>query len=215
MLAVSGGVPASGVPRWPNDRVAAYLDCSMNRQAEIYVSTDIEADGPYPGPHSMLSLGSVAVWADGTVVGEFSVNLLELPEANPHPVTMEWWQRLPEAWHETRRDPESPETAMPRYADWLDDLPARPVFVGYPVAWDFGWVYSYLLRFAGRCPFGHSGIDIKTLAMAVLGQPYRDCNKAKFPAEWLDARADVPHVAIEDAREQASLFCRVLAQLRS
>jgi hypothetical protein len=27
---------------------------------EIYVSTDIEADGPIPGPHSMLSFASVA-----------------------------------------------------------------------------------------------------------------------------------------------------------
>jgi hypothetical protein len=25
---------------------------------EIYVSTDIEADGPIPGPHSMLSFAS-------------------------------------------------------------------------------------------------------------------------------------------------------------
>ena len=28
--------------------------------AEIYVSTDIEADGPIPGPNSMLSFGSAA-----------------------------------------------------------------------------------------------------------------------------------------------------------
>jgi hypothetical protein len=26
--------------------------------AEIYVSTDVEADGPIPGPHSMLSFAS-------------------------------------------------------------------------------------------------------------------------------------------------------------
>ena len=27
---------------------------------EIYISTDVEADGPIPGPHSMLSFGSAA-----------------------------------------------------------------------------------------------------------------------------------------------------------
>lgn len=27
---------------------------------EIYVSTDVESDGPIPGPHSMLSLASAA-----------------------------------------------------------------------------------------------------------------------------------------------------------
>ena len=45
---------------------------------EIYVSTDVEADGPIPGPNSLLSLGSVALRADKTVLGEFSVNLLPL-----------------------------------------------------------------------------------------------------------------------------------------
>ena len=28
--------------------------------AEIYISTDVETDGPIPGPHSMLSLASAA-----------------------------------------------------------------------------------------------------------------------------------------------------------
>ena len=32
----------------------------MKKEPEIYVSTDIEADGPIPGPHSMLSFGSAA-----------------------------------------------------------------------------------------------------------------------------------------------------------
>ena len=54
---------------------------------EIYVSTDIEADGPVPGPHSMLSLASVALRADKSVVGEFTVNLAPLPGAAPHPRT--------------------------------------------------------------------------------------------------------------------------------
>jgi len=27
---------------------------------EVYVSTDVESDGPIPGPYSMLSFGSAA-----------------------------------------------------------------------------------------------------------------------------------------------------------
>jgi DNA polymerase III epsilon subunit-like protein len=42
---------------------------------EIYVSTDVEADGPIPGPHSMLSVGSAAFTADKQLVGTFEVNL--------------------------------------------------------------------------------------------------------------------------------------------
>ena len=32
-----------------------------NIKQEVYVSVDVETDGPIPGPHSMLSLGAVAM----------------------------------------------------------------------------------------------------------------------------------------------------------
>jgi hypothetical protein len=65
---------------------------------EIYVSTDIEADGPIPGPNSMLSLGSAAFQADGSQIATFSANLETLPGAAGNPETMKWWKRHPEAW---------------------------------------------------------------------------------------------------------------------
>ena len=55
---------------------------------EIYVSTDVEADGPIPGPHSMLSFGSAAYTADKQLVGTFSTNLTALPGASGDPKTM-------------------------------------------------------------------------------------------------------------------------------
>jgi len=187
----------------------------MTALAEVYVSTDVEADGPFPGPHSMLSFASVALQPDETVLAEFSVNLQELPGTAPHPVTTKWWAEFPEAYARARLDPEPPEQAMPRYAAWLGALPARPVFVAHPAVWDFAWIYSYLLRFHGDCPFGHSGLDIKTLAMAALDIPYRDCTKSNFPTSWLDDQQRHTHVALDDAREQGVLFCRVLKQLRA
>ncbi len=39
---------------------------------EIYVSTDIETDGPVAGKHSMLSIGSAAYLADKELLGTFS-----------------------------------------------------------------------------------------------------------------------------------------------
>ena len=49
---------------------------------EIYVSTDIEADGPIPGPNSMLSFGSAAFREDKTLVSTFAANLKLLPRAS-------------------------------------------------------------------------------------------------------------------------------------
>ena len=42
---------------------------------EIYVSTDIETDGPAPGLNSMLSFGSAAFLGNKTLLTTFSANL--------------------------------------------------------------------------------------------------------------------------------------------
>ncbi|MBK8980413.1 MAG: exonuclease [Planctomycetes bacterium] len=180
---------------------------------EVYVSTDVEADGPIPGPHSMLSFASVAWLADKTQVGEFEVNLETLPGAVGHPDTLEWWRRQPAAWAACRRDPKPPAEAMQAYHDWLVALPGRPVFVGYPAAYDFLFVYWYLVRFVGRSPFSHSALDIKTFAMALLGIDYRDCSKRRMPRRWFDDLSHT-HVALDDAREQGAWFCNMLAEAR-
>ena len=65
---------------------------------EIYVSTDVEADGPIPGPNSMLSFGSAAYLADKSLVGTFEANLETLSGAQGDARTMEWWKGQPEAW---------------------------------------------------------------------------------------------------------------------
>lgn len=178
--------------------------------AEIYISTDVEADGPIPGPHSMLSFASAAYRADKTLVSTFTVNLDTLPGAAGDPSTMAWWAGHPAAWASCRADPRDPAEAMTAYVRWLDALDGRPVFVGYPAAYDFMFVYWYLIRFAGRSPFSHSALDIKTLAMAKLGTGYRDATKRRMPRAWFD---DLPHshVALDDAIEQGALFCNILA----
>ncbi|MGO1072602.1 hypothetical protein [Lysobacter sp. CA199] len=181
---------------------------------EIYVSTDIESDGPIPGPHSMLSLGSAAFTAAGERIATFSANLCELDGAAGHPDTLAWWAGQPEAWQAARAGARPAAEVMPEYLAWLKALPGKPVFVAYPAGFDFSFVYWYLIRFAGQSPFSHSALDMKTLAMAVLGLPYRDTSKRAMPRHWF---GDDPHthVALDDAIEQGRLFCAMLAQLKA
>jgi hypothetical protein len=126
---------------------------------EIYVSTDIETDGPVAGKHSLLSIGSAAYTAEKEMLREAGL----------------------------RR---------------------------YPTAFDFPFVYWYLMEFVGENPFGYSAIDIKTYSIALLRKPYRMCGRQSMPAEWLDA---VPHthVALDDAVEQGWLFCNMLRANRA
>src|SRR5438445_3366163 len=135
--------------------------------SEVYVSTDVESDGPIPGPHSMLSFASAAYVPDKTLLGTFTANLELLPGAQGDPRTMAWWQQHREAWDATRQNLEAPEAALPRYVAWIKSLPGTPVFVAYPAGYDFLFVYWYLIRFAGESPFSFSALDIKTYAMAM------------------------------------------------
>jgi hypothetical protein len=179
--------------------------------SEVYVSTDVETDGPIPGPHSMLSFASAAYLADRTLLSTFTANLETLPGAQGDLGTMSWWGQYPEAYAATRTDLEEPAAAMKRYVAWLKALPARPVFVAYPAGFDFLFVYWYLIRFAGESPFSFSALDLKTYAMAMLKTEYRDTVKRNMPKRWFDPLPHT-HVALDDALEQGAMFCNMLAE---
>ena len=180
---------------------------------EIYVSTDIEADGPIPGPHSMLSFASAAYLADKTLVATFTANLETLPDAKGDPKTMAWWKTQRKAWRACRQDLQPPEDAMRNYVTWLRELPGRPVFVAYPAGFDFTFVYWYLIRFTGESPFSNSAIDIKSYAMAMMKGEYRASTKRGMPRHWFDQKKHT-HIALDDAIEQGALFCNMLAENR-
>ena len=211
---------------------------------EIYISTDIETDGPIPGPHSMLSIGSAAYLEDKTLVSTFEANLETLSGAEGHPETMEWWDRNRKAYRKTRVDPEPPEVVMPRYVEWVKSLrrqpvkpsdsspeesdrpdepsgaslgelnTAKPVFVAYPAGFDFTFVYWYLIKFAGESPFSHSCLDMKTFAMSLMGSEYRSSTKRNMPRHWFD-KLPHTHQALDDAIEQGALFCNMLADWKA
>jgi hypothetical protein len=183
----------------------------MIKEPEIYVSVDIEADGPIPGPHSMLSLGSAAFVPDKTVIATYSANLQTLPGATEDPRTMEWWKGFPDAWAASRRDPRAPGVVMGEYLKWLQDLPGRVVFLGWPASWDFMWVYWYLVRFTGERPFRENALDVRSYAMGMRKSTFQQTSRTYLPKRWFDERPHT-HVALDDALEQGVLFCNMYTE---
>ena len=181
---------------------------------EIYISTDVETDGPIPGPHSMLSFGSAAYTADKQLVSTFTANLETLPGALADPKTAAWWATQPQAWAACRSDLQTPQQAMLGYVQWIKSLTGRPVFVAYRAGFDFLFVYWYLIRFTGESPFSHSALDIKSFAMAVMQTEYRKSTKRDMPRAWFD-KLPHNHVALDDAIEQGALFCNMLQASRT
>src|SRR5207248_10281897 len=138
---------------WPRQRNSFFQSCENRRRCswrrsramcdsclryyesapmfEIYVSTDVETDGPVAGKHSILSIGSAAYTADKEMLSTFSANLETLPNALPDFKTAAWWLTQPEAWSACRQNLEPPRDAMGRYVTWLKSPPGKPVFVAY------------------------------------------------------------------------------------
>lgn len=182
---------------------------------EIFVSTDVETDGPIPGPFSMLSLGSAAFLADKTLVSTFYSNLERLPGATEHPETMKWWKTQPRAWAAAHENIRPVAEVMHNYVAWLKALPGPPVFVAYPVAFDYMFVQWYLMNFTGESPFSYVALDIKTFAWTLLKSDFRETTKSVMPPRWFDPQPELTHHALEDALDQGRLFCNMLAEHRN
>jgi len=177
--------------------------------SEIYVSVDCETNGPIPSDYSMLSLGAVAFDDKGNILKKFSVNILPLKGAIEHPDTMTWWLDHKEAYKKATENPLHPDVGMLKFRVWLEQLPGTPVCVCYPAGFDYTFIHWYLVKFAGKDPFGFSCLDMKTYAMRILGFPYRKTIKKNMPKSWFMASHKHNHIAVDDAEEQGYTFMKM------
>ncbi len=189
------------------------------KRKEIYFSVDIEADGPMPPTYSMLSFAAVAFeYKDNeiNILGDNSYNLMTLFDAKQHPDTMKFWARFPEAYDKTREDIVSPLQAMVEFANWIEIIAGenKAIFIGYPAAYDFKWMDYYFYTYYGKNPFGFSALDMKSYASGILQhRNFSSTSKSSMPKEWFKKGLPHTHVALDDALEQAHLFCSMKRQI--
>ena len=179
---------------------------------DVYISADVEADGPIPGRYSMLSFGlAVAATFDGQSFGSRdpaeTTFYREL-----RPIADAW---LPEAVDASGLDREAlarhgakPKVAMTEAAAWVASVAvdARPVLVAYPVVFDWMFLHWYFVAFAGESPFGFSGaLDIKTMYQQKARVTVDEAGRTDLPSAL---RASRPHThnARDDAVEQGEIF---------
>lgn len=185
---------------------------------ELYISLDIETDGPAPGVNSMLALGAVAIkpeeggeWSE---VGEWYKKFQTIPRSWPHPDTMRWWESQPEAWKEVMKDREAPDVAIADFIGWLEGEfgKYKLIAIGWPIAFDFAFVNYYCHAYIGRNPLGFAGLDIRSYINGLMHQvEYYGLDEAALRqvAGDIDREGLRPHVAVDDAIEQGRLFMSV------
>jgi len=171
-----------------------------------YVSVDVEASGPNPAGYSLLSIGACLV---GDLDREFYVELQPIPGLGALAEALEVGGLSIEhlAAHGL-----PPAEALARFAGWLEEaVPAglHPVFVGFNAPFDWMFVNDYFHRFLGHNPFGHGALDIRSFYMGVTGARWYDAGLRHVAARY-GIGDPLTHHALHDARDQATLFRKML-----
>lgn len=126
----------------------------------MYISVDIEADGPTPTEYSMLSLGAVVV--------EEGLSRTFYAEMKPRTPNFDWAALKSIGWsrEHTLSFPE-PEKAITAFHGWLTPLKLtdkRLTFVSDNPIFDGMFVFSYLHDYMGVNLFGFSGFSLTSFA---------------------------------------------------
>ncbi|HVZ32854.1 MAG TPA: exonuclease domain-containing protein [Polyangiaceae bacterium] len=174
---------------------------------EIYVATDVEADGPIPGPYSMLSVGMAVVdHAERTHYTEIKpISDRFVPEA----LAVSGLDR-----ERLKREAPDAATAMKGLAQWVDSLSdlGKPVFLAAPAVFDGMFLHWYFIEFVGRDPFAvnGAGIDLRSYWMGARSSRWGNTGRSAIVKDLGIATPPHTHHALDDARELAAIFAAVL-----
>jgi hypothetical protein len=184
--------------------------------SDLYISVDVETDGPAPFKNSMIDLGAAAFTLDAGIIGTFSQALKPMEGCSPNPITLlEFWNKIPERYKVLQADGQDPKRVMLDFVAWVKSISnhKKPTFIAYPAGYDFTWTYTYLMYYVGYSPFGFVALDFKSYTAGLLKMRYRDVSKRTMPKTWFHSQRKHTHIAVEDAEEQAQLFIHALTHL--
>lgn len=201
---------------WNRDKVVVGRPEVFEPGMDVYFSADIETDGPIPGPYSMLSFALVYAGAfDGTTFYK-PANYSERFYVELQPISEQFQEEallvngLDRA--ALAREGHTPIDAMTSAARWVREVAgaSEPVFVAYPLGFDWSWLYWYFVKFSqDESPFGYSKcFDIKTAIALKLGRTISNAGRQKLPYNFQSAFSHTHH-ALDDAVEQAEIFAKL------
>jgi len=195
--------------------VEGYPD-KFTRKMDVYFSADVETDGPIPGRFSMLSFALVYAGAfDGQTFfrpPNYEKNVyLELKPISEE-FELEALQVNGLDRDRLTREGLHPADAMTLTSRWVEEMTGRgePVFVAYPLSFDWTWMYWYFVEFCrSGSPFGYSRcFDIKTAMALSLGRTIKSVGRERIP-NVLQSESPHTHHALDDAISQAQIFANI------
>jgi ribonuclease T len=182
----------------------------LNSKSTVYVSVDVEASGPIPGEYSLLSIGACIVGREDEKISRFYVEL--------KPISDNFVQEALDVTgfsiEHLKQNGTDPLHAMKQFDSWLNAITnggkLKPVFVAYPVGFDWSFVNYYFHKYLKFNPFGVSGIDIKSVWLGKTNQKWHKISKQSILRALKIADLEHTHNALDDAIEQSRIFKGIL-----
>lgn len=183
----------------------------------VYLSFDIEADGPSPARNNMISLGICGLDINCNELYRYEANILPLVDHSVDPATMaRFWDKNPVAWTHATSNQITCIQAMDRLADDLAKLTCdgyRFVWVAQPAAYDWQWL-NYYWNYAidhdmqPSVSLGYKADCISTMFSTYVSMK-KNIDQTKL---WNELYGHNPsdHVAYYDARHQGYVYVKLL-----
>lgn len=197
-----------------------------SNKEKLFLSFDIESDGPTPMLNNLISIGIVGITLDEKIIFEYATNIEPLPTHIQDLHTMQTFWLKPEqklAWdylHINKRN----------YIEVFEDLGVKLKklsnkyilkFVAHPACFDWMFLKSYyeLAKSNSKNKEYFYDIGYNCLCSSTLWNIYKQINNLssnqanKLFKEWGEFDEDSNHIAISDARVQGKCYVKLLKKM--
>jgi hypothetical protein len=179
----------------------------------LYLSFDIEADGPSPRSNNMLSIGVVGFTADKKEVFNWQKNLKPLDDHKSDSDTMKYfWDKNPEIWKFVNTNLFNADDAMIDLGDkiYLLTEKYKLKWVAWPAAYDWQWLkYYYTAMIENNPDDDCMDVGFKATCISTMFDIYchqNDIQDRDSEFNKLTEGHKVTHNPEDDARAQGIAF---------
>lgn len=186
-----------------------------DRLQKVYMTINVESDGPDPALNNLLELSCVLHFENGTTIDELNIKFSPLPNRKPDLFTMQnFWNVNTEAWAWVTTDTVDVDTGMNRFVEFYESYSNRYSirFVGDPASRDFVWLQEYYTNFA---MFSTIKLFPYCRCLTTMRKSYQKMLNLTDDESWTlknkmqlgDGPTTHNHIGIQRARKQAREFC--------
>lgn len=184
-----------------------------DRLQKVYMTINIESDGPDPGINNLLELSCILHYESGEIIDELNIKLK--PESNRRSdenTINNFWKVNEDAWNWVKEDNVDVNTGINKFVNWYEFYSKKFSirFVGDPASRDFVWLQEYYTNYA---PFANTKLLPYCRCLTTMRKSYQkmlgltDTQSWDLKKQLQGNDEETSHKGYLRAKKQAKEFC--------